>query len=75
MTTAYKRWQTVVLLVVGDWCKTKGHQHVLYKNWRAIPFILLALSLRQRSYIFMQSLGQRKTNIVCMRQHVVLILS
>ena len=26
-------------------------------------------------YIFLQSLGQRKTNTVCMRQHVVLMLS
>ena len=54
MTKVDKCWQTVVSLVVGVWCKCRvkvelvQHQHVLYKNWKAVPFILLALSLGQQ---------------------------
>ena len=52
MTTLFQRWQTVVPLADSwRWMHNAGptfcqHQHVLYENWKVIPFILLILESR-----------------------------
>ena len=56
MTPVDQRTACSWRLVQNVGSKLVQHQHVLYKNWKAIPFILLALSLGQQKEMY-QKMG------------------
>ena len=55
--------------------KKMSGQRINVKWLFVCPACWYAAMLRQRGYTFMQALGRRKTNMVCMRWHVVIMLS